>query len=110
LSRNIRQFRVISALSQEKLAEKAGISVPFLGAIERGEKWPSPETFANIAYGLGVEPYDLMKPENISAQDVRKIVVKLARDMSVLVNQSVKMLNTVARESGGTGGKGKRGE
>jgi transcriptional regulator with XRE-family HTH domain len=101
VSRNIRQFRTISGLSQEKLAEKAGISVPFLGAIERGEKWPSPETFANIAYGLGIEPYDLMKPESDSAQDVRKIVAKLVRDISALVNQSVKTLNTVARESGG---------
>jgi transcriptional regulator with XRE-family HTH domain len=101
LSRNIRQFRVVSGLSQEQLAEKAGISVPFLGAIERGEKWPSPETFANIAYGLGVEPYDLVKPENTSAQDVRQIIANLARDLSALVNQAVKTLNTVARESGG---------
>jgi transcriptional regulator with XRE-family HTH domain len=97
---------VVSALSQEELAEKAGISVPFLGAIERGEKWPGPETFANIAYGLEVEPYDLMKPENTSAQDVRKITAHLARDISALVNQAVKTLNTVARESGGR----KRGE
>jgi transcriptional regulator with XRE-family HTH domain len=101
VSRNIKQFRMISGLSQEKLAEKAGISVPFLGAIERGEKWPSPETFANIAHGLEVEPYDLMKPENVSAQEVRKIIAKLARDIAALVNQSVKTLNTVARESGG---------
>jgi transcriptional regulator with XRE-family HTH domain len=92
---------VVSGLSQEQLAEKAGISVPFLGAIERGEKWPSPETFAGIAYGLEVEPYDLMKPENSSAQDVRTIVARLARDISALVNQAVKTLNTVARESGG---------
>jgi transcriptional regulator with XRE-family HTH domain len=110
LSRNIKQFRVISGLSQEKLAEKAGISVPFLGAIERGEKWPSPETFANIAHGLGVEPYDLMKPENASAQEVKKIVAKLAKDISALVSQSVKLMNTVAQENGGTGGKDKKGE
>jgi transcriptional regulator with XRE-family HTH domain len=101
VSRNIRQFRVLSGLSQEKLAEKAGISVPFLGAIERGEKWPSPETFAHIAYGLGVEPYDLMKPESVPSQDVKKIVAQLARDISTLVNQSVRMLNTVVKDSGG---------
>jgi transcriptional regulator with XRE-family HTH domain len=32
LSRNIRQFRAVSGLSQKQLAAKAGISVPFLGA------------------------------------------------------------------------------
>jgi transcriptional regulator with XRE-family HTH domain len=109
LSRNIRQFRLVSGLSQEKLAERSGISVPFLGAIERGEKWPSPETFANIAYGLGVEPYDLLKPENASSQDVKKVVAKLARDISALVNHSVKILNTVVRENANTGGKDKKG-
>jgi transcriptional regulator with XRE-family HTH domain len=71
-----------------------------MGAIERGEKWPSAETFIEIAHGLGVEPCDLLRPENAAAQDVKKIVSKLARDMSGLVNQSVKMLNTVARDGG----------
>jgi predicted transcriptional regulator len=34
---NIRQFRANLGLSQEELAEKAGVSVPFMGAVERGE-------------------------------------------------------------------------
>ena len=83
-------------------AEKAKISVPYLRAIERGEKWPSPATFAEIAFGLGIDPYDLMKPENAAAQDVKKITVKLIKDITILVNQSVKMMNTVVRESNKT--------
>ena len=70
---NIKRFRVNSGFSQEELAEKAKISVPYLGAIER--------------------------PENASAQDVKKITVKLIKDITILVNQSVKMMNTVVRES-----------
>jgi transcriptional regulator with XRE-family HTH domain len=46
-SLNIKRFRVNSGLTQEELAEKAGISVPYLGALERGENGqalaPSPE-------------------------------------------------------------------
>jgi transcriptional regulator with XRE-family HTH domain len=106
LGHNIKQFRQISGLSQENLAEKAGVSVPFMGAIERGEKWPSAETFIEISHGLDVEPSDLLRPENASAQDVKKIIAKLARDISALVNQSVKMLNTASRDSG-SGGKKK---
>ena len=95
VSSNIRRFREYSDLSQQELAEKAGISVPYLGAIERGEKWPSPGTFAGIAAGLELEPYDLMKPENTSSQEVRKITEKLIKDINTLVNQSVKSMNSI---------------
>ena len=95
LSKNVKHFRVNSGFSQEELAEKAGISVPFLGAIERGEKWPSPITFAGIAEGLGVNPYDLLKPEIAASQDIKKITSKLIKEITILVNQSVKMMNSV---------------
>jgi len=99
LSNNIRLFRVDSGLSQAELAEKAGISTPYLGAVERGDKWPSPATLAEIAHGLGVEPYDLFKPESASSREVRKIIAKLARDISVFAGQSAKLLNSLAKES-----------
>ena len=95
---NVKRFRVNTGLSQEELSEKAGISVPFLGAIERGEKWPSPTSLAGIAQGLEVSPYDLLRPEDTTSQDIKKITAKLIMDITVLVNQSVKMMNTVAGE------------
>ena len=85
-------------MSQEELAEKADLSVHFLGAVERGEKWPSPETIANIAHGLEVDPYDLFRPEDAAARDVREIVSSLAQNLSGLMNETVNLLNTVARE------------
>jgi len=95
---NIRRFRVNSGLSQEELAEKAGISIAFLGALERGEKWPSPATLDGIAQGLKINPYDLLKPEKAASQDIKKITTKLIKDITALVNQSVKMMNTVVSE------------
>jgi transcriptional regulator with XRE-family HTH domain len=53
---------------------------------------------AEIARGLGVYPYDLLKPEKIVSQDIRRITAKLTKDITKLVDNSVKMLNTVARE------------
>ena len=102
LSRNIRFFRVNSGLSQEELAEKAGISVPYLGAIERGEKWPGPAVLGEIAKSLEVEAFTLLKPESTSSREVRRVVDKLALDISALVNESVKMLNKITKESGST--------
>jgi len=105
LSRNIKLFRVDSGLSQAELAEKAGISAPYLGAVERGDKWPSPATLAEIAYSLGVEPYDLLKPESAYSREVRKIIAKLARDISAFAGQSAKLLNSIAKEGGVSGNK-----
>jgi len=105
LGRNIKLFRVHSGLSQAELAEKAGISVPYLGAVERGDKWPSPTTLAEIARSLGIQPYDLLMPESMSTQEVRKVMMKLEKGITALVNESVKALNTIAKDSGGPGKK-----
>ena len=99
LSSNIRLFRVDSGLSQAELAEKAGISAPYLGAVERGDKWPSPATLAEIAGSLGIEPYDLFKPESVSSREVRKIISKLAKEVVAFAGQSAKLLNSVAKEA-----------
>jgi transcriptional regulator with XRE-family HTH domain len=101
VSLNIRRFRVNSGFSQEELAEKAGISIPYLGALERGEKWPSPDTFAGLAKGLGIEPYDLMRPEDAASQEVKKIITKLVNDITTLVNSSLNMMNTMVKGSSG---------
>ena len=98
LACNIKLFRTHSGLSQAQLAEKADISVPYLGAVERGDKWPSAGTIDKIARAMSIQPYDLLKPENASSRDVRKVVSKLAVDISALVNETVKTLNNIAED------------
>ena len=100
LSRNIKLLRVNSGLSQAELAEKANISVPFLGAVERGDKWPSPATLAEIAHSLNLEPYILLKPESVPSQEIKKVIVKLDRDISTLIGESVKAMNNIEKQYG----------
>ena len=38
IGKNIRKYRLIRKLRQEDLAEKADLSINYVGAIERGEK------------------------------------------------------------------------
>ncbi len=54
IGKNIRKYRLIKKLRQEDLAEKANLSINYVGAIERGEKIPSLETFISIINALGV--------------------------------------------------------
>ena len=99
VSLNIKRFRVNAGLSQEELAERADISVPYLGALERGEKWPSPETFTGLAQGLGVEPHDIMRPEDATSREVKQIAGKLIADITTLVNSSLNKMNTTVQET-----------
>lgn len=54
IGRNIRKYRIEKKLRQEDLAELAGLSTNYVGAVERGEKLPSLETFIDLVNTLGV--------------------------------------------------------
>ena len=54
IGQNIRRYRLDKKLRQEDLAEKAGVSINYIGSIERGEKLPALETFIDIINALGV--------------------------------------------------------
>lgn len=51
----VRSIRVSRKLTQEELAEEAGLSPEYVSRIERGKASPSFETIISIASALGVE-------------------------------------------------------
>ncbi|AFK63887.1 hypothetical protein TKWG_20850 [Advenella kashmirensis WT001] len=53
IGRSVRTLREGRRLSQEALADLAGVSRSFLGEIERGEAVPSIETLQKLADALG---------------------------------------------------------
>ena len=61
LGRRVRQQRILAQLTQEKLAEQAGISLSFLGHIERGTRKASLETLVNICNALKISPNILLQ-------------------------------------------------
>lgn len=54
IGKNIRKYRKQLGMTQDELAEKAGLSTNYLGGVERGEKTPSLESFISITNALGV--------------------------------------------------------
>ena len=55
----LRELRTEKGLSQEKLAEEAGIHRTYLGGIELGLRNPSLRNLARIARALGVPVFEL---------------------------------------------------
>lgn len=61
LSDTVRETRKSARLSQEKLAEKAGLSTVFISRIERGVESPSVDSLVKIARALGTTVHDLTR-------------------------------------------------
>jgi len=67
---NIRKYRMLNSMTQQELAEAAGISVSFLCDLESGKKWGTLETMAKISNALRIKPYQLLLPEENKNSDV----------------------------------------
>lgn len=57
----VRAQRTALGLSQEQLAERAGVHRTYVGMLERGEKNVTIYNIERIAVALDVEPADLLR-------------------------------------------------
>ncbi|MEA1647821.1 helix-turn-helix transcriptional regulator [Nitrospirillum sp. BR 11164] len=56
----LRQQRKVKGLTQEELAGRAGMAVPYLSDLERGKWNPSLAMIVDLARGLGVEAWEIL--------------------------------------------------
>lgn len=56
---NIKYYRYLNNLSQEKLAELSKLSPRYITDVERGLHCPTISKIENIAKSLNIEPYQL---------------------------------------------------
>lgn len=61
MAMNLRRKRHDQQMTQEELAERAGLSARYVGAIERGDVSASVTVLGQIAEALGVEPGELLR-------------------------------------------------
>lgn len=59
-ARNLRKYRGLHGLSQEKLAEIAGLHRTYVGSVERGERNISLDNIERLANALGINVVDLL--------------------------------------------------
>lgn len=64
MGKRIRTLRASRNLSQEQLAERAGVSYKFVGDVERGKGNPTVNWLEAVAIGLGVTVTDLLTEED----------------------------------------------
>ena len=74
LSLNIKKHREKLGLSQEKLAENAGISTMMIKDIEGCRTWVSDKTLINLAFALKTDTYRLLMPETLPDEEIYRTV------------------------------------
>ncbi len=60
---NLRRLRHASGMSQEELADRAGINRNYVGMLEREEHAASVDMLDKLAAALGVDPIEFLKRE-----------------------------------------------
>jgi transcriptional regulator with XRE-family HTH domain len=95
LAKNIKSCREHRLWSQADLAAYSDISVPFLSEIERGNKWPFPDTLGKIAEALNVQVHELFRDSETLSRKDRDFTTTVVKEM--LIAQKVAADN-VARQ------------
>ena len=97
--KNIKAYRNRRKWSQADLAESANISINFLGDIERGKKWPHPDTLSKLADALDIKVFELFMEDDMSVTPENKdIMRKFIKDLSSAVNKSLSLSTNQAIE------------
>jgi len=63
----LRQIRQRKALSQQDLAQRAGVGEATISRIEQGRVRPRPSTLRKLAAALGVAPEELTEDNKLAA-------------------------------------------
>lgn len=90
LARNIKKNRRENGLSQEKLAEKAGISTPFIAMIEVSRKFPTPEVLDRIAGALNIKTYQLFTVPVSPEEAMERLHRDIIRDIDQHIAEAIK--------------------
>jgi len=62
LADNVRRLRTAAGLSQEALADRAGLHRTYISSIERAQRNVSLENIFALAKALGADPRELLTP------------------------------------------------
>ena len=83
LSVNIKEYRRVEGISQEKLAERTGLSEQLIKDIEGCRSWISDKTLVKLATALQTETYRLFMPLTLTDNNLAKAATAdLAHNLS----------------------------
>ncbi|MCL2609754.1 MAG: helix-turn-helix domain-containing protein [Treponema sp.] len=91
--KNVKFYRSRRSWSQADLAEYANISTNFIGDIERGKKWPHPDTLTRLAEALDIKVFELFIESGDMAvnKKTQAMMNRFVKDVSLTINKSLSL-------------------
>ena len=81
---NLRKIRRKRGLTQEKLAEKANMSLQYLALLEIARKFPSGEMLERLANALDIETYELLAVASSANNELQLLRNDIIREVKTL--------------------------
>jgi transcriptional regulator with XRE-family HTH domain len=97
LSKNLRENRRKCGFSQEKLAEKVGISTQYLAMIEIARKFPAADVLERIAGAMDIKVYELFLIDHSPKEELEKlrkdIICEMKQTFGEIVEDALKSVS-----------------
>jgi transcriptional regulator with XRE-family HTH domain len=89
LGKNLRENRRRCGFSQEKLAEKAGISTHYLAMIEIARNFPTSEILERLAGAMGIEVFELFLIDLSPRAELEQLRRDIVAEIKQLVDDAL---------------------
>ena len=90
LALNLKENRQKCGFTQEKLAEKAGISANYLSMVEVSKKFPTPEMLDRLANALNIETFQLFDASATTEGALIHLEKSIINNIKQLVKETVR--------------------
>ena len=95
-ARNLRENRRKCGFSQDKLAEKAGISTQYLAMMEIARKFPASKVLEHLAEAMDIKVYELFLIDHSPREELellrKDIICEMKQTFSDIMEQALKKL------------------
>jgi transcriptional regulator with XRE-family HTH domain len=90
LALNLKEYRRKNGLTQEKLAEKTGISSNYLSMVEISRKFPTPEMLDRLAGALNIQTFQLFDPTATPDGALLHLEQAIIENIETLLRKNIK--------------------
>ena len=72
----VREYRLSKKLTQQELAEKSDLSLPFINLIENNRRNLSVDTLLKILSAMDIDPSDFFRPFSETSDDNLQLLIE----------------------------------
>ena len=92
----VREYRLSKKLTQQELAEKSDLSLPFINLIENNRRNLSVDTLLKILSAMDIDPSDFFRPFSETSDDNLQLLIEkiqLNKNRTEIIDLFLNFLN-----------------